>query len=60
MIIVISPFYSLRTDALDRFGTKLEQRFTKSEIEEMMIKSGLSMIKFSKHAPFYCAVGIKI
>ena len=54
------PFYSLRTDALDRFGTKLEKRFTKSEIEEMMIKSGLSMIKFSNHAPFYCAVGIKI
>jgi len=54
------PFYSLRTDALDRFGTKLEKRFTKLEIEEMMIKAGLREIKFSNHTPYYCAVGIKI
>jgi len=54
------PFYSLRTDALDRFGTKLERRFTKKEIEEMMIKAGLGTIEFSNHAPFYCAVGIKV
>ena len=52
-------FYSLRTDALDRFGTKLEKRFTKLEVEEMMIKSGLGEIRFSNHPPFYCAVGIK-
>ena len=25
-------FYFMRTDALDRFGTKLEKRFTKEEI----------------------------
>ena len=53
-------FYSLRTDALDRFGTKLEKRFTKLEIEKMMIKAGLMEIKFSDHTPYYCAVGIKI
>jgi len=53
------PFYSLRTDALDRFGTKLEKRFTKLEIEEMMEKSGLENIQFSSHTPFYCAVGLK-
>ena len=29
-------FYTMRTDALDRFGTKLESRFTKKEIEEML------------------------
>ena len=52
-------FYFMRTDALDRFGTKLEQRFTKKEIENMMIKSGLIGIKFSVHTPFYCAVGYK-
>jgi hypothetical protein len=49
----------MRTDALDRFGTKLEQRFTKKEIETMMVESGLKDIKFSDNAPFYCAVGIK-
>jgi len=52
-------FYFMRTDALDRFGTSLEQRFTKSEIEEMMVAADLIDIKFSPHAPFYCAVGVK-
>ena len=52
-------FYFMRTDALDRFGTKLEQRFTKREIEKMMIAAGLVDIKFSPHTPFYCAVGFK-
>ena len=30
-------FYTMRTDSLDRFGTKLEKRFTKSEILEILI-----------------------
>jgi SAM-dependent methyltransferase len=50
-------FYSLRTDALDRFGTRLEQRFTRAEIEAMMRAGGLTDIVFSDHAPFWCAVG---
>jgi SAM-dependent methyltransferase len=50
-------YYVLRTDALDRFGTRLEQRFTKQEIETMMRASGLTDIVFSPHAPFWCAVG---
>jgi len=53
-------FYFMKTDALDRFGTKLEQRFSKVEIEEMMSAAGLVDIKFSSHTPFYCAVGIKV
>lgn len=52
-------YYSMRTDALDRFGTKLEQRFSRVEIENMMLQCGLSQIKFSNNVPFYCAVGIK-
>ena len=51
--------YVLRTDALDRFGTRLEQRFTKAEIEIMMINAGLCEIAFSETTPFWCAVGIK-
>jgi SAM-dependent methyltransferase len=50
-------YYVLRTDALDRFGTRLEQRFTRAEIEEMMHVAGLDNIVFSDHAPFWCAVG---
>ncbi len=52
-------FYFMRTDSLDRFGTKLEHRFTKKEVEEMMINAGLVDIKFNPCSPFYCAVGIK-
>ena len=32
-------FYTMRTDALDRFGTRLEQRFTRAEITAMMTPS---------------------
>ena len=52
-------FYTMRTDALDRFGTRLEQRYTKAEIEEMMKRAGLVDIRFSDSAPFWCAVGYK-
>jgi SAM-dependent methyltransferase len=52
-------YYVLRTDALDRFGTRLEQRFTKAEIESMMRANGLTDVVFSPHAPFWCAVGRK-
>ena len=52
-------FYVMRTDALDRFGTRLEQRFTKSQINEMMRSAGLTDIEFSKDSPFWCAVGYK-
>lgn len=52
-------FYTMQTDALDRFGTKLEQRFTKDEIRTMMECAGLVDIRFSENAPFWCAVGIK-
>ena len=49
----------MRTDALDRFGTRLEQRFTKKEIYSMMIDAGLTDIEFSKDIPFWTALGFK-
>mgnify|MGYP001300319895 CR=1 FL=1 len=52
-----NSFYTMRTDALDRFGTRLEQRFSKAEISKMMEISGLENIKFSNHTPYWCAVG---
>lgn len=52
-------FYRMRTDALDRFGTRLEQRFTKAQIEEMMKNAGLTGIGFSERAPFWVAVGYR-
>jgi SAM-dependent methyltransferase len=49
------PFVMLQNDALDRFGTRLEQRFSKKEIIEMLDKAGfdLSTLKFSDVEPFW-------
>ena len=52
-------FYTMRTDALDRFGTRLEQRFTRKEIKNMMRNAGLENIEFSNSKPFWVAVGYK-
>ena len=52
-----ASFYTMRTDALDRFGTRLEQRFTRDEIRRMMENAGLADVRFSDEAPFWCAVG---
>lgn len=52
-------FYTMKTDALDRFGTRLEKRFSKGEIFTLMKNAGLDQIKFSGKAPYWCAVGIK-
>lgn len=53
-------FYIIRNDALDRFGTALEQRFSKKEIEKMMLDSGLHNIIFSNNIPYYHAIGQKL
>lgn len=52
-------FYTMRTDARDRFGTPLERRFTRLQIEKMMLDAGLKDIRFSESAPYWCAVGVK-
>ena len=51
-------FYSMRTDALDRFGTRIEKRFTRKQISSMMEAAGLEGIVFSE-SPCWCAVGYK-
>jgi ubiquinone/menaquinone biosynthesis C-methylase UbiE len=52
-------FYVMRTDAYDRFCTRLEQRFTRHEIEQMLLDAGFAEIRFSEDPPFWCAVGRK-
>jgi len=54
-----SSFYTMRTDARDRFGTPLEKRFTKKQIKKMMTEAGLIDIKFSETEPFWCSLGYK-
>jgi SAM-dependent methyltransferase len=53
-------FYTLRTDSLDRFGTPLENRFTRDQIKDMMEKFGLTNIRFFDYQPYWCALGIKL
>jgi ubiquinone/menaquinone biosynthesis C-methylase UbiE len=52
-----SSFYTMRTDAFDRFATRLEQRFTAKQIREMMTCAGLERIEFSDTIPYWCAMG---
>ena len=49
------PFVVLANDALDRFGTTLEQRFSKAEITEMLRVADfdISTLKFSDTEPFW-------
>jgi SAM-dependent methyltransferase len=53
-------FYTMRTDSRDRFGTPLEQRFSRKEITEMMRAAGLEHVVFSDGLPYWCAVGRKL
>lgn len=54
-----SSFYTMRTDALDRFGTRLEQRFTRNQIGAMMRGAGLDDIRFSTGVPYWVAIGTR-
>lgn len=53
-----NSFYVMRNDALDRFGTRLEMRFSKKGIEAMMNRCGLENITFSTTS-FWTAIGYK-
>ncbi len=50
----------IRNDALDRFGTPLEQRFSKEEIKVMMENAGLGELRFSPNEPFWHVIGKRI
>jgi len=55
-----NSYYTMRTDALDRFGTRLEKRFTKKEMREMMENVGLGNITFNENeTALWTAVGYK-
>jgi hypothetical protein len=53
-----NSFYVMRNDALDRFGTRLEKRFSRVEIRTMMERVGLENITFSTTS-FWTAVGFR-
>ena len=51
--------YVMKTDALDRFGTRVEKRFSKQQIQKMLEDCNFEDIKFSDNAPYWCCVGYK-
>ena len=52
-------FNIMRNDSLDRFGTPLEQRYSRADIIEMMTSCSLTDIKISDIEPLWHAVGKK-
>lgn len=51
--------YTMRTDALDRFGTRVEKRFTREEVVRLLGEAGLADVVVSPAAPYWCAVGLR-
>lgn len=52
-------FFIVRNDSLDKFGTSLEQRFSKKEVEQLMANCGLENIVISSGTPYYHTIGRK-
>jgi SAM-dependent methyltransferase len=51
--------YVMRTDALDRFGTRLEHRFTRREVEAMLLAAGFRDVRFRQGTPYWTACARK-
>jgi hypothetical protein len=49
----------MRTDANDRFCMRLEKRFTRMQIAQMLVLAAFEQIRFSDSPPYRCAVGIR-
>ena len=52
-------FYTMRTDARDRFGTPVEKRFSRKDIVKMCEKSGFEKIVFSDKEHYWCFTAVK-
>ena len=55
----LKDFYFMKTDALDRFGTRLEKRFSKDEITKMLKDAGFKDIIFSNKMPMWVCISRK-
>lgn len=49
----------MMNDSLDRFGTRLERRFRRDEVQDLMRRAGLSDVAVSDIAPYWHGVGIR-
>jgi 2-polyprenyl-3-methyl-5-hydroxy-6-metoxy-1,4-benzoquinol methylase len=56
---VDSSFYTMRTDSLDRFGTRIEARFSRDEVRALMEHAGLGEVTFNNGDPYWVAFGVR-
>jgi len=54
-----TSFFIMRNDALDRFGTPLEKRFSKKEISELLVSAGFINIQFPENEPYWHVIAQK-
>jgi hypothetical protein len=52
-------FRIMRNDSLDRFGTRVEHRFSRAQVIAVMSKAGLRDIRVSPGSPFWHAIGLR-
>ena len=50
-------FYVMRNDSLDRFGTRLEKRYSRDEVRDLLEGAGLENVQFADGPPWWVAVG---
>jgi SAM-dependent methyltransferase len=55
-----STFESMRNDSLDRFGTRLERRFTREQLVRLMTDAGLAEVRVADTLPFWHATGLRL
>lgn len=54
-----SSFETMRNDSLDRFGTRLENRFTRQQVARLMEGAGLEGVRVADTLPFWHATGTR-
>ncbi|MBL6925536.1 MAG: class I SAM-dependent methyltransferase [Acidimicrobiia bacterium] len=52
-------FYVMRNDSLDRFGTRLEKRFSREEVRQLLEDAGLERVTFAPGPPWWVATAWK-
>jgi SAM-dependent methyltransferase len=50
-------FHVMRNDSLDRFGTRVEKRFSKEEVSILLEGAGLDKVQFADGPPWWVAIG---
>lgn len=53
-------YYWMRTDALDRLGTRVEHRFSRDAVRAVLEEAGLTDVVVSDDPPYWCALGRRV